>query len=181
MNTERKAYNYSVLRYVHDAVTGEFLNVGVVLFVPATRKILTRMSSSLLRLHVAFPACNTSVLQRQLQRLESRLKATDLSSSGVTLRGVVAKELPESDGKFQWSEVSAGVCVDPVESLGALYERLVSRRELAYEMLDMEHCRPEFARVQYRAQPRTQQVLASNDGWSSPEPSIERLSVAVSG
>ena len=29
-----KPYQYQVIRYTHDRVTGEFVNVGVVLYVP---------------------------------------------------------------------------------------------------------------------------------------------------
>jgi hypothetical protein len=33
-------YTYTILRYVHDIRTGEFLNVGVVLHVPATHNLV---------------------------------------------------------------------------------------------------------------------------------------------
>ena len=33
--TEKQAYSYTVLRYIHDVVSGEALNVGVVMHAPA--------------------------------------------------------------------------------------------------------------------------------------------------
>ena len=33
--TEKQAYSYTVLRYIHDVVSGETLNVGVVMHAPA--------------------------------------------------------------------------------------------------------------------------------------------------
>lgn len=33
----KTAYTYTVLRYVHDTTTGEFVNVGVALYAPELR------------------------------------------------------------------------------------------------------------------------------------------------
>ena len=37
--TEKQAYSYSVLHYIHDVVSGESLNVGVVMRAPASAPI----------------------------------------------------------------------------------------------------------------------------------------------
>src|SRR5204863_9699443 len=48
--------NYStiILRYVHDVVTGEFANIGVVLYAPEQRFLEARFTSSYERLNAIF-------------------------------------------------------------------------------------------------------------------------------
>src|SRR5260221_14290092 len=48
--------NYStiILRYVHDVVTGEFANIGVVLYAPGQRFLEARFAASYERLNAIF-------------------------------------------------------------------------------------------------------------------------------
>src|SRR4029078_7011719 len=48
--------NYStiILRYVHDVVTGEFANIGVVLYAPGQRYLEARFTTSCERLNAIF-------------------------------------------------------------------------------------------------------------------------------
>ena len=41
------AYSFVTLRYVHDVVTGEFANVGVVLYAPDARLLEARFAIAL--------------------------------------------------------------------------------------------------------------------------------------
>ena len=47
---EENAYSYTILRYVHDVVAGEFLNVGVVMHAPAGGALLVRTQTAIGRL-----------------------------------------------------------------------------------------------------------------------------------
>ena len=40
-------YTYTILRYVHDVMTGEFINVGVVMHVPSQRQLLARTRTTI--------------------------------------------------------------------------------------------------------------------------------------
>ena len=51
----RQPYTYTILRYVHDIRTGEFLNVGDVLHVPATSEVLFQTRTIFGRVKSAFP------------------------------------------------------------------------------------------------------------------------------
>ena len=48
--TEKQAYSYTVLRYVHDVVSGEALNVGVVMHAPAAGFLKVRTRKNVDRL-----------------------------------------------------------------------------------------------------------------------------------
>ena len=53
--TEKQAYSYTVLRYIHDVVSGERLNVGVVMHAPAGGFLKVRTRKTVDRLKQAFP------------------------------------------------------------------------------------------------------------------------------
>ena len=53
--TQKQAYSYTVLRYVHDVVSGEALNVGVVMHAPKAEFLEVRTRKTIGRLKQAFP------------------------------------------------------------------------------------------------------------------------------
>ena len=62
--TSKTPYTYTVLRYVHDIATGEFLNVGVALFAPEPRFVnavcrtnFARLKSDSARRHATSSRC----------------------------------------------------------------------------------------------------------------------------
>ena len=50
----KTAYTFVTLRYVHDVVTGEFANVGLVVYAPEERYLEARFTSSYERLNALF-------------------------------------------------------------------------------------------------------------------------------
>ena len=50
----KTAYTFVTLRYVHDVVTGEFANVGIVLYAPDERYLEARFTTSYERLNALF-------------------------------------------------------------------------------------------------------------------------------
>ena len=50
----KTTYSTITLRYMHDVVTGEFVNIGVVLYVPEQRFLDARFTTSYERLNAAF-------------------------------------------------------------------------------------------------------------------------------
>ena len=50
----RVAYSFSVLRYVHDAVTQEFVNVGVAVFSPEAKYLRALCTTSYSRITQVF-------------------------------------------------------------------------------------------------------------------------------
>lgn len=55
-NNDKVAYSCTLLRYVHDVLTGEFLNVGVVLVVPTMGRVLFKTHDTIDRLFSRFVA-----------------------------------------------------------------------------------------------------------------------------
>jgi hypothetical protein len=130
-----RPYTYTVLRYVHDVVTGEFVNVGVILHVPSLDYLGVRVRSSIGRLREIFPDLERNSFTRAMQAIERsvdvlarRTKVDGLFKSSVDAAAMAGRVLPKDDSSLQWSTpVGAGLTDDPEKTIDRLYERFVAR------------------------------------------------------
>lgn len=128
--------NYStiILRYVHDVVTGEFANIGVVLYAPDQRFLEARFATSYERLNAIFlkiDHLHFRALMRYMTNRFEELSAEirdDLHVPPVNaLSEIVKRVLPPDDSSLQWSQQGGGITDDPARVLGESYKRLVER------------------------------------------------------
>lgn len=130
----KTTYTYVTLRYVHDVVTGEFANIGVVLYAPDQRLLEARFSSSYERLSAMFLKIDHAHFRNLMRYFSNRFAelAEELGESldllPVTgIADLVRRVLPPDDSSLQWSEQSGGFSDDPKALLALLYARLVER------------------------------------------------------
>jgi hypothetical protein len=137
MNT-RTRYTYTVLRYVHDAAVGEFINIGVALHAPDVGFIGVKCRKTYSRLKEAFPTFDGEAFRASMRHVEQRFEgfAGDLAaeasvrshaSSVITFAHAV---LAADDSSLQWSPVATGVARDPKVTLEQLYVRLVTSNDM---------------------------------------------------
>jgi hypothetical protein len=128
--TERRAFQYTVLRLVPDVERGERVNVGVVLYSPERRFLGARVNVDRERVHAIAPDLDLDALERHLASLVA-------IADGDPGAGPIAR-LPQSE-RFgalsapsstivQPSEVHTGVCEDGANELDELFGRLVRAR-----------------------------------------------------
>lgn len=133
----RVAFSYSVLRYVHDAASGESLNVGVVLFAPTIRFAKAIVQHEYGRLSKAFEGFHGDYYRKVARHLERRvndlpsewlakLPFESMPSNARTLANMV---LPDDDSSLRLSEPQGGLTSDPEATLLELFERLVLRNQ----------------------------------------------------
>lgn len=129
-------YTYSVLRYVHDVTSGEFMNVGVVLYAPEARYLGALCRPTYGRLSKVFPGMNAEHFKSLMRYIQGRFEergervASELElmpSSGVI--EIAQSILPKDDSSLQWSPAGSGRSAEPAETLDKLYERMVMRYE----------------------------------------------------
>jgi Protein of unknown function (DUF3037) len=132
--TTREPYSYVVLRYIHDILTGEFVNVGLVMFVRGQPLILTRARKTFGRIKNIFPDLDSDSYKRAIEAIERGMKSVDrnLTSEGLFSDNKTAGDygriaLPVDDSSLQWSPVGAGLTVDPRKTFEELYQRFVTR------------------------------------------------------
>lgn len=130
--TGKHAYTYTVLRYVHDVTTAEFVNVGVVVFAPDVNFVGAKLRTTHGRLSAMFPDLDRDSFKSSMRRLERTLKniaatyqKSDLFHSASDASGVARKVLPADDSSLQWSPVGAGLDGNLDQLVDRLFQRLV--------------------------------------------------------
>jgi hypothetical protein len=126
-------YTFTVLRYVHDPVTTEFVNVGVALYAPDAKYLSAICTPYYARLSEMFGHVDgerfrqiTRYLQDRIEEMGERLKTELPFSEPVTTIGsLLAKVLPPDDSALQFSPPGGGFTSDPEKTLGSLYQRYV--------------------------------------------------------
>lgn len=132
--TTKVPYSYTLLRYVHDVLTGEFVNVAVVLYIPSTGSLIYKTRSTIGRLKGVFPdidrgafVASMRAVGRALQRVrKSEASAGFLKGDGSAVT-LAQKAIAAGDSSLQWSPEGGGLTTDPRATLDRLFERFVSR------------------------------------------------------
>ena len=129
-----KTFQYITLRYVHDAVTGEFVNLGVVVFVPG-EFLGARFSTRTSRLSALFGDVEKSHVKSLIGHMDRQFRKFAAEIPGallprdVTLLGLVGSILPPDDSALQWGAPFGGLTRDPAAEVDLLFNRLVARYE----------------------------------------------------
>src|SRR6266404_4453483 len=126
--------NYSsiILRYVHDVVTGEFANIGVVLYAPEQRFLEARFATSYERLNTIFLKIDHLHFRALMRYMANRFDEIaaeirdGLQVPAVTaLKEIVRQVLPPDDSSLQWSEPGGGFTENAAKTIDELFKRLV--------------------------------------------------------
>lgn len=128
-------YTYSILRYVHDSMTGEFVNVGVVICSPTNRFVKAELCHSHGRIAQMFPDFDgkhfkslVNQLEKDFDRLSAKLaEYTQLETMPQDALSAATRILPADDSALQWSPMGSGLTDDQTETLEQLFNRLVQK------------------------------------------------------
>lgn len=131
----KTAYTFSVLRYVHDPVTTEFVNIGVALYAPAAKYLNAICTSHYRRLSVVFEPIDGDHFRQITRFLESRIEMLGqklnselpFANPPKNIEDVLAQVLPPDDSAIQFSTAGGGFTSDPEKTLNELYVRYVER------------------------------------------------------
>ena len=131
----KTGYTYTVLRYVHDISTGEFVNVGVALYAPDACYASAICRHTHGRLSSVFPGMDGDGFKRLMRFVQSRMEEMGdsvrdelpLDGKPKSVMDIAHSVLPPDDSSLQWSPPGSGLTDDPSNTLEQLYERLVGR------------------------------------------------------
>jgi hypothetical protein len=144
MKTE---FNYVILRYVHDVVSGEFANVGIVLVAPKIRFAGALCTERYQRISQFFLGASgkhvrdvNSFMQGRIEELSEQMtlnsRQSEFPRNAVEL---IQQVLPKDDSSFQVSELRGGLAdgsrMD--DTLRDLFDRFVEK----YERIQERHTR----------------------------------------
>lgn len=133
----KTTFTYTVLRYVHDIATGEFVNMGVALYAPEAKYVSAICNSRYGRLSKMFLEVNGDNLRSLMRYIQARFEehAAKLNNELAlekpkSVMEIAVGILPRDDSSLQWSEPNGGFTEDPAATLEQLYTRLVEKYEL---------------------------------------------------
>ncbi|MBI5740100.1 MAG: DUF3037 domain-containing protein [Nitrospirae bacterium] len=128
-------YSFSVLRYIHDIVSGEFINVGVVLYAPKARFLSAVCTSRYARISKMFSNINGDHFRQVSRYIQARLEeegdrlVTELpfEKMPVSVKDFTPRVLPIDDSSLQFSDEGYGLTENPQETLEQIYNRYVEK------------------------------------------------------
>jgi len=133
----KTTFTYTVLRYVHDIATGEFVNMGVALYAPEAKYISAICNQRYGRLSKMFLDVNGDHLRSVMRYIQARFEEhaakfnneLRLTETPKSIMEIAYGILPRDDSALQWSEPNGGITEDPATTLDQLYARLVEKYE----------------------------------------------------
>src|SRR6185369_1165174 len=132
----RTTFTYTVLRYVHDIATGEFVNMGVALYAPEAKYVSAictprygRLSKMFLNVNGDHLRSLVRFIQARFEEFGSKLSAELGLECPKSVMEIATGILPRDDSSLQWSEPNGGFTEDPGATLEQLYVRLVEKYE----------------------------------------------------
>lgn len=130
------SYTYSVLRYIHDVTSGEFVNVGVAIYSPQARYLSAICRTTYARLNKVFPGINAEHFKSLMRFIQTQFeeRGESLSNelplvSAASVLEIAQSVLPRDDSSLQWSPAGSGRTDDPLRTLESLFTRMVMRYE----------------------------------------------------
>lgn len=127
-----KNYQYQIIRYQHDHFTGEFVNVGVVVYSKENRFLKSKTTSKYQRITHMFPEANGKWIIRVLNAFNSRLirvakELDELYSPSEQLEVITNEIFIRDNNAIQLSEVKSAIDIDLEAALKDLYNSQVEK------------------------------------------------------
>jgi hypothetical protein len=125
-------YSFSVLRYVHDAVTQEFVNIGVAIFSPEAGYLRALCTTSYARITHMFQKIDGPYIREAARYIQNQVCTVGqeyekglLFGAAPSIEKVLAQVLPPDDSALQFSKAGVGLSVDLDRTLEQLFQRHV--------------------------------------------------------
>jgi len=128
-------YTFCILRYRYDAVTQEFINVGVVVHAPTNQFLRAKCTSKYGRVSKMFGQIDGIKFRQLTEYIESKINEigncldTGTSDVGSSSKKLLERVLPPDDSALQFSDLGAGVTDNLEKEVEALFERYISKYE----------------------------------------------------
>jgi hypothetical protein len=133
-----RTYQYQILRYLHDRSTGEFINIGIVVYSSQEQYLNAKVISKYARITSFFAGANGKLVLRSAKQFKTEVGKTKRLLTGLlpspeSLSEITNKILPKDDSSLILSEVKKGIDVDFDRSISELYRLLVERWQIEQE------------------------------------------------
>lgn len=139
-------YQYQIVRYIHDRVTSEFVNVGIVIFQRDKKVVASKFVSKYSRISQFFTNFSGHHLISTLKQFEREVEriattSTELFFEYELITDITNSILPKDDSALECSEVFNAIDINLDVALKDLFNRLVVKyiTENDKEIIDDKH------------------------------------------
>jgi Protein of unknown function (DUF3037) len=129
-----KKYQFQIVRYVHDRVTGEFVNIGVVVYIPEARFLAAKFISKFSRLSHFFGDLNGQVLlnslrhfDKEISLISTRLAKNDIFEKFSSIEEITNAILTADDSALECCPMNYGIDLSGEAALDDLFERRINK------------------------------------------------------
>jgi len=129
-------YSFSVLRYIHDGVTAEFVNVGVAIYAGDDSYLKAKCTIQYGRITRLFERIDGDRFKQLVRYVEDEVTALGyklrqhtlpFAELGTTIEALLKTVLPPDDSAIQFSPAGYGVTANLETALSELYQRYVEQ------------------------------------------------------
>lgn len=129
-------YSFSVLRYIHDGVSSEFVNVGVAIYAGDASYLKAKCTIQYGRITRLFDRIDGDRFKQLVRYIEDEVTAVGyklrqhtlpFAELGTTIESLLRIVLPPDDSAMQFAPAGYGVTADLEVTLAELYQRYVER------------------------------------------------------
>ena len=125
-----KKFQYQIIRYIHDRMTAEFVNVGIVIYQAESRYLKCKVINKYSRLSNFFGEINGQYLLNVLRHFEGEVRRSqeqlhEIFNDARSIEAITSKILPPDDSALVCSEPFAGIDVELDAALSDLFDRLI--------------------------------------------------------
>jgi len=130
MNTR---FSFSILRYIHDVISGEFVNIGVVVYAPDREYLECKINTKYSRVSSSFYGFDSAAYRSYTAKLQDRINrhGAELETGWLfpqdKLDELLRHYLPVDDSAYQFGPIRCGITDDPSEELHSQFDRFVTR------------------------------------------------------
>lgn len=127
-----KKYQYQIIRYMHDHFTGEYVNVGIVLYAKEERFLKCKTTTRYKRIVSMFPQADGRWIIRLLNNFKQQInqkshQLSEIFQPGDSLEQVTHSILNRDNNAIHLSEVRWGLDINPDAALEDLYDSQVEK------------------------------------------------------
>lgn len=126
-------YQYQIVRYIHDRVTGEFVNVGLVFYDPKSFFLRCKVVTKYSRISHFFTDVKGHFLITSLKHFENEindfLKSKESSSEKYfeNIDSITKRVLPKDDSALVCTEMKKAIDIDIEKAFEDMFNRIVDR------------------------------------------------------
>ncbi|MBK8522637.1 MAG: DUF3037 domain-containing protein [Chitinophagaceae bacterium] len=129
-----KKYQFQIVRYIHDRITGEFVNVGIIVYMPESRFLKSRFINKFSRISQFFIDVNGHSLlgalkqfDKEINIVSKRLSSNDLFESFSSIEEITNSILTKDDSALECCSMNYGIDLSGQAALNDLFERLIDK------------------------------------------------------